>query len=154
MPKFKNSNATFSAIFKHCVKPKKLKIINFRALNRQSTENGFLNATIFSIKMNMRACRIQWGGWGLLNFLSILNLCIFRIKEAKNLDKKVSAVVGYFQENGNSITFLCSYENWPLSSWKHKHITPTLKVFWCESHSKALWMKITKKSHWERSELH
>ena len=59
MPKFKNLNATFSVIFKHCVKPKKLKIINFRALNRQSAENGFLNATIFSIKMNMCACRIQ-----------------------------------------------------------------------------------------------
>ena len=116
-----------------------------------TTENGFLNATIFSIKMNMRACRIQWGGWGLLNFLSILNLCIFRIKEAKNLDKKVSRLLSGKWKFNN---FSMQLRRLATILLKHKHITPTLKVFWCESHSKALWMKITKKSHWERSELH
>ena len=105
-----------------------------KAQNRQSTENGFLNATIFSIKMNMRACRIQWGGWGLLNFLSILNLCIFRIKEAKNLDKKVSRLLSGKWKFNN---FSMQLRKLATILLKHKHITPTLKVFWCESHSKA-----------------
>ena len=42
---------------------------------------------------------------------------IYAFSGSKKRKTWIRKFLGYFQENGNSITFLCSYENWPLSSW-------------------------------------
>ena len=42
---------------------------------------------------------------------------IYAFSGSKKRKTWIRKFLGYFQENGNSITFLCSYEDWPLSSW-------------------------------------